>query len=109
MLRWTDAVRRPVREDADGEGWLSLCVPRDAGQATLWAEFGDASSEEANVVLVQGYAHQVELRLLLAEIKTGRLIGRVLDARTHRPVAAPRSPFPAAPKGFQATEWAASS
>ena len=88
VLRWTDAVRRPVREAADGEGRLFLCVPRDAGTATLWAEFGDASSEESRMVLVQGYAHEVELRLLFGELKTGRLIGRVSDARTQDPVAA---------------------
>ncbi|WP_419936638.1 carboxypeptidase regulatory-like domain-containing protein [Candidatus Palauibacter sp.] len=87
VLRWTDAVRRPIREDADGDGRLFLCVPRDAGRATLWAEFGDASSEEESIVLVPGYAHEVELRLLFGEIRTGRLIGRVLDGRTHRPVA----------------------
>ena len=87
VLRWTDAVRRPVRQEADGEGRLSLCVPRDAGRATLWAEFGDASSEEASIVLVPGYAHEVELRLLFGEMRTGRLIGRVLDGRSHRPVA----------------------
>ena len=88
VLRWTDAVRRPVREATDGEGRLFLCVPRDAGTATLWAEFGDASSEESRVVLVQGYAHEVELRLLFGEQKTGRLIGHVSDARTQQPVAA---------------------
>ena len=88
VLRWTDAVRRPVREAADGEGRLVLCVPRDAGRATLWAEFGDASSEEASMVLVQGYAHDVELRLLFGEMRTGRLVGQVVDGRTHQPVAA---------------------
>ena len=99
VLRWTDAVRRPLREPVDAGGELLLCVPPDAAGATLWAEFGDASSEEANVVLVQGYAHQVELRLLLAEIKTGRLIGRVLDARTHRPVAAAEVSVPGRAQG----------
>ena len=88
VLRWTDAVRRPVRRAADGEGRLVLCVPRDAGQATMWAEFGDASSEEESMVLVRGYQHEVELRLLFGEMRTGRLIGRVLDGRTHQPVAA---------------------
>ncbi len=88
VLRWTDAVRRPVREAADGEGRLFLCVPRDADAATLWAEFGDASSEEVRVVLVPGYAHEVELRLLFGDLKTGRLIGRVSDAGTQNPVAA---------------------
>ncbi len=88
VLRWTDAVRRPVRETADMTGRLVLCVPRDARQATLWAEFGDASSEEAVVELEPGVAHEVELRLLFGEMRTGRLIGQVLDARTHQPVTA---------------------
>ncbi len=88
VLRWTDAVRRPVRETADMTGRLVLCVPRDARQATLWAEFGDASSEEAILALDPGLAHEVELRLLFGEMRTGRLIGQVLDARTHQPVTA---------------------
>ncbi len=88
VLRWTDADRRPVREAVDSDGRLVLCVPRDAGRATLWAEFGDASSEEEHVILVAGYVHAVELRLLFGEIRTGRLIGQVRDARTNRPVAA---------------------
>ncbi|MCY3601222.1 MAG: carboxypeptidase regulatory-like domain-containing protein [Gemmatimonadetes bacterium] len=88
VLRWTDAVRRPVREAADVTGHLVLCVPRDARRATLWAEFGDASSEEETVVIVPGMRHEVELRLVLAERRTGRLIGQVLDARTRQPVVA---------------------
>lgn len=88
VLRWMDAVRRPLREAADTDGELLLCVPPDATAATLWAEFGDASSAEANVAFAPGYAHEVELRLLLQEVKTGRLIGRVMDARTNQPVAA---------------------
>ena len=88
VLRWTDAVRRPVREAVDSEGSLVLCAPRDAGEATLWAEFGDASSAEAVVALEPGIAHQVELRLLFGQVRTGRLIGQVLDARTDQPVVA---------------------
>lgn len=88
VLRWTDAVERPVREAADSEGQLLLCVPPDARQATLWAEFGDASSEEQNLTLDPGVAHAVDLRLLFTETTTGRLVGQVNDARSHRPVAA---------------------
>lgn len=88
VLRWTDAVRRPVREATDVTGHLVLCVPRDARRATLWAEFGDASSEEEVVVIVPGMRHEVQLRLLLAARRTGRLIGQVLDARTRQPVVA---------------------
>ena len=88
VLRWTDATRRPVREAADAEGRLLLCVPRDARQATLWAEFSDASSEEAVVALAPGVAHEVELHLLFGDARTGRLIGQVVDGRTRQPVAA---------------------
>ena len=87
VLRWTDAVRRPVREAAGPDGRLLLCAPRDAGEATLWAEFGDASSEEAVVALEAGIPHDVELRLLLSETGTGRLVGHVRDAGTDEPVA----------------------
>lgn len=87
VLRWADVVRRPVRETADSDGHLLLCVPRDATQATLWAEFGDASSEEAVVAFEPGVAHEVQLRLLFGETRTGRLVGRVRDARTRQPVA----------------------
>ncbi|WP_419940025.1 carboxypeptidase regulatory-like domain-containing protein [Candidatus Palauibacter sp.] len=87
VLRWADAVRRPVREAADSDGHLLLCVPKDAEQATLWAEFGDASSEEAVVTFEPGAAHEVQLRLLFGETRTGRLIGQVRDARTDQPVA----------------------
>ena len=88
LLRWTDAVERPVREAVGSEGRLLLCVPPDARQAVLWAEFGDASSEEQILALEAGRAHEVELRLLFAEATTGRLVGRLRDARSHRPVAA---------------------
>lgn len=87
VLRWADAVRRPVRETADSDGHLLLCVPSDATQATLWAEFGDASSEEATVPLEPGVAHEVHLRLLFGEARTGRLVGQIRDARTRQPVA----------------------
>ncbi|WP_419860190.1 carboxypeptidase regulatory-like domain-containing protein [Candidatus Palauibacter sp.] len=87
VLRWTDAERRPVRETAGTDGHLLLCAPRDAGEATLWAEFGDASSEESVVALEAGLSHEVELRLLLSETGTGRLVGHVRDAGTDDPVA----------------------
>lgn len=90
VLRWTDsdAVRRPVRQEVRADGRLSLCAPRDARQATLWAELGDASSEEAVIAIQPGVSHNVELRLLVASERTGRLIGNVRDARTERPVVA---------------------
>ncbi|MDE2945179.1 MAG: carboxypeptidase regulatory-like domain-containing protein [Gemmatimonadota bacterium] len=88
VLRWTDAVRRPVREETAADGRLFLCVPRDASQATLWAEFGDASSEEATLALEAGAAHELELGLLFGESRTGRIIGHISDAQTDQPVVA---------------------
>ena len=90
VLRWTDAerARRPLREDAGPDGQIVLCAPRDARRATLWAEFGDASSEEAVVSVAAGVTREVSLPLQLGEVRTGRLIGEVRDALTERPVAA---------------------
>ena len=88
VLRWTaDDVLRPVREPAGADGALSLCVPGDARAATLWAEFGDDSSEEAVVAFEPGSAHEVHLRVLFGDAKPGRIVGRVLDATTEDPVA----------------------
>ena len=90
VLRWTDTnrERRPVREEVGFDGSLVLCAPGDARQATLWAEFGDMSSEEAVVAIVAGTSHDVELRLRSGRVSTGRLIGEVRDAATERPVTA---------------------
>ncbi|WP_419856744.1 carboxypeptidase regulatory-like domain-containing protein [Candidatus Palauibacter irciniicola] len=90
IVQWTDAdrARRPVRQEVGPAGDLVLCAPRDARQATVWAEFGDASSQEAVVGIVPEATSEVELRLLVASATTGRLIGNVRDARTERPVVA---------------------
>ncbi|WP_425153593.1 carboxypeptidase regulatory-like domain-containing protein [Candidatus Palauibacter sp.] len=89
VLRWTDsdATRPPVREAVRSDGRLFLCAPRDAREATLWAEFGDASSEQLTVSLRPRMYRAVELRLLLASARTGRIIGLVRDIATERPVA----------------------
>ncbi|MXW66415.1 MAG: carboxypeptidase-like regulatory domain-containing protein [Gemmatimonadales bacterium] len=90
IVQWTDAdrARQPVRQEVGPAGNLALCAPRDARQATVWAEFGDASSQEAVVGIVPDATHEVELRLLVASATTGRLIGSVRDAGTERPVVA---------------------
>ena len=90
VLRWTEAesARRPVREDAGPDGQLVLCAPRDARRATVWAEFGDASSDEAVVPIAAGASREARLLLHLGELRTGRLIGEVRDALTENPVAA---------------------
>ena len=90
IVRWTDSerARRSVREDVGAAGRLVLCAPRDARQATLWAEFADLSSEEAVVAVVAGTVHDVALALRSGPLETGRLIGEVRDARTDDPVVA---------------------
>ena len=86
VLRWTDAERMPVREATDADGRLRVCVPRDASQAVVWAEFGDHSSGQAAPEgLASGEAREVQLRIL-SSVRSGRLIGRLVDAETGRPV-----------------------
>ena len=87
VLRWTDAERMPVREATDADGRLRVCVPRDASQAVVWAEFGDHSSGQATPeALASGEEREVRLRIL-SSVRSGRLIGRVVDRETGRPVA----------------------
>ena len=87
VLRWTDADRRPVRTSAGSDGRWSVCAPRDAREAVLWAEFGEGSSEEAAVSLAAGETLEVRLRVPLGSVPTGRLVGRVYDVATGDPVA----------------------
>lgn len=87
VLRWTDAERMPVREATDTDGRVRVCVPRDASQAVVWAEFGDHSSgQAAPEALAAGEEREVRLRIL-SSVRSGRLIGRVVDRETGRPVA----------------------
>ena len=90
VVQWTDTqrARRPVREVVGADGRLVLCAPRDATQATLWAEYGNFSSEEAVVAIVAGMSHDIRLALRSGPIRTGRLIGQVHDAITEDPVVA---------------------
>lgn len=88
IVRWTDAVRRPVRQPAAADGRLFLCAPRDAGTATVWAEFGDASSEQIDVVLEARRATVVKLMIAFGESATGRIIGRIDDMSSGNPVPA---------------------
>ncbi len=87
VLRWTDVVLRPIRDPAAADGRFSLCIPRDASGATLWAEFGDDSSEEAVVTFEPGTTREVQLRVLFGTVQPGRIVGRVLDGATEDPVA----------------------
>lgn len=88
VLRWTsDDVLRPVREPAGADGSFSICVPRDARAATVWAEFGDDSSEEAIVTFEPGTASEAHLRVRFGEADPGRIVGRIFDNSTDRSVA----------------------
>lgn len=100
-VRWSAAEGRPIREAADAEGRLVLCVPPDVHGAVLWAEFGDASSEEASVALHPGVVTAVELQLLFGTSATGRVLGQVRDARNDRPVAAASVSVPGRPEAAQ--------
>ena len=90
IVRWTGtrALRSHVRQDVDAAGSLVVCAPPDAREATVWAEFGDLSSEEATVSIVGGTIHDITLGIPEDRGKTGRLIGRVYDAMTDDAVAA---------------------
>ncbi|MYC87204.1 MAG: carboxypeptidase-like regulatory domain-containing protein [Gemmatimonadales bacterium] len=87
VVHWSDVEETPLRETVGAEGRFLLCAPQDAKEAVLWAELGDDSSEQATVALAPGEVREVELRVLLAEVRRGRLIGRVYDALTERQVA----------------------
>ncbi|WP_419947916.1 carboxypeptidase regulatory-like domain-containing protein [Candidatus Palauibacter sp.] len=86
VLEWNDVVLRPIRRSAEADGSFALCVPADAQSATVWAEFGDDSSEEAAVTFEPGTTQQLQLRVLFGEAEPGRIVGRVLDAATNRSV-----------------------
>ena len=87
VLRWIDAERMPVREATDADGRLLVCVPRDASRAVVWAELGEHSSGQAAPEgFVSGEDREVRLRIL-SSVPSGRLIGRLVDRETGRPVA----------------------
>ena len=85
-VRWVDVVRSPARRGVGDDGRLTFCAPGDARQATVWAEAGDAASEQAFVELMPGATSTVELRIL-GEADPGRLEGRVFDAATKDPIS----------------------
>ena len=90
LVRWdgADPESEPAREAVGPDGRLVLCAPQDATRATLWAELGDASSEEAAIGIVAGVVRAVNLRLRMGPTRTGRIVGSVQDAVTERPVTA---------------------
>ena len=86
VVRWSELVEMPVRQAAGVDGRFSLCVPEDAREATLWAEFGDDSSQQAIATFEAGATREVVLRVLSEGMRSGRLLGQVLDALTDDPV-----------------------
>lgn len=73
---------------AGSDGRLVFCVPVGVRHATLWAEFGDASSDETEVNIGLAASQDVVLRLRVASVENGRLLGTVTDALTDAPVTA---------------------
>ncbi len=86
VVRWTDLVERPVRDAAGADGHYSLCVSENVEGATLWAEFGDDSSRQAVATFEPGVTREVVLRILTEGVRSGRLMGQVLDVLTEAPV-----------------------
>ncbi|WP_420634340.1 carboxypeptidase regulatory-like domain-containing protein [Candidatus Palauibacter sp.] len=86
-VQWTDGGRRPARGRTGEGGHYGVCAPRDAEGAVLWAEVGPDGSREVTVALERGGTHEVELRVVFAMSRPGRLLGRIYDARTDDPVA----------------------
>ncbi|WP_420438050.1 carboxypeptidase regulatory-like domain-containing protein [Candidatus Palauibacter sp.] len=103
-VRWADAVRSPARHGVGDDGHLSFCAPGDAMKATVWAEAGDAASEQAYVELTPGRTSAVELRIL-GEANPGRLEGRVFDAVTGDPIAIAAVTVAGRPTPVETDRW----
>ena len=86
VVRWSDLVELPVRDAAGADGRFFLCVPEEVSAATIWAEFGDDSSRQAVATFEVGATREVVLRILTEGVRSGRLMGQVLDALTEAPV-----------------------
>ena len=80
------ALDGPLRAQSGSDGRVVLCVPAGVGRATLWAEFGDAASDETEVLLLPGTVRNVVLGLRVASVENGRLLGTVTDALSDAPV-----------------------
>lgn len=84
----TDALSGPLRVQAGSDGRLVFCVPDGVVHARLSAEFGDASSDETEVNISFAASQDVVLRLHVASVENGRLVGTVTDALSNAPVTA---------------------
>ena len=87
VVQWMNTGRRPARGRAGDGGRYSVCAPGNASGAVLWAEIGRDASREVTVALEPGTARDVELRVVFAMSRPGRLLGRIYDAMTEDPVA----------------------
>lgn len=103
-IRWADAVRSPVRKRSGDDGGFTYCAPRDVTKATVWAESGDGSSEQASVELIAGETSDVELRLL-GEDNPGRLEGRIFDAVTKDPITTAAVTVAGRPTAAETDRW----
>ena len=84
----TNTLSRPMRGQAGSDGRVVFCVPDGVVHATLAAEFGDASSDETEVNVRFAASQDVVLRLRVASVENGRLLGTVTDALSNAPVTA---------------------
>ena len=82
------ALDGPLRGQAGSDGRLVFCVPAGVRHATLRAEFGDASSDETEINIGLAATQDVVLRLRVASVENGRLLGTVTDALSNAPVTA---------------------
>ncbi|MYA34050.1 MAG: TonB-dependent receptor [Gemmatimonadales bacterium] len=77
-----------LQDQAGSDGRVVFCVPVDVRHATLSAEFGDAASDETEVNVRFAASRDVVLRLRVASVENGRLLGTVTDALSDAPVTA---------------------
>ena len=81
-----ELLTRVAWQDVQVDSTLPAESPEETSTPTI-QEVAGASTEEDVITLEPGLVHEIELRSL-GETEMGRLLGRVRDARSHRPVAA---------------------
>ena len=86
VARWTNPALAPLREATGADGSAVLCVPPETEGGTLWAEWGDESSGQTTVTMRPGETREVTLPVVVELGRRGRIIGRIHDALTDKPV-----------------------
>lgn len=81
-----ELLTRVAWQDVQVDPALPVESPEETSTPTV-QEVAGAAPEEDVITLEPGLVHEIELRSL-GETEMGRLLGRVRDARSHRPVAA---------------------